>query len=293
MAEPESASTEGGAPAEGERSGFRMPQGRQLIWPALFFAIVIVGRFTPYQPVRDFFGSFSWLTEQALRITANLFESYGYPTVFLAPLFENTLFIGALIPGTLVMLLAGISAHEGLISFWPAIVLGALGAMIGDTISYGIGRFGWKRFGPDSRLGRMAEGMRESLLHNSFWLVLSYHFAGYSRLIGPAASGFIRMPFLRWMMLDYIGVTIWVAVFITAGYLFGVAGLSLEDSDRNVRIFELILFAFFILAIVTVARTGRTQRAAKKALDAEGPSDGDGVGADAIDAAPEKERERA
>ena len=293
MAERDIAGTESGAPAEGKRPGFRLPQGRQLIWLAVFFAIVIIGRVTPFKPVRDFFNSFSWLTQQALRITADLFESYGYLTVFLAPLLENTLFIGALIPGTLVMLLAGISAHEGFISLWPAIALGALGAMIGDTISYGIGRFGWKRFGPDSRLGRMAEDMRESLLRNSVWLVLSYHFAGYSRLIGPAASGFIRMPFLRWMLLDYIGVTIWVAVFISVGYLFGVAGLSLEDNDRNVQIFELILFAFFILAIITVVRTSRTQRAAKKALDAEASSDGDGVGADVTDAAPEKERERA
>ena len=278
MAERDIADTE--APTDGERSGLRMPRGRELIWPALFFAIVILGRFTPFKPARDFFGSFSWLTEQALSITADLFESYGYLTVFLAPLFENTLFIGALIPGTLVMLLAGLSAHEGLISFWPAIVLGTIGAMIGDTISYGMGRFGWQRFGPDSRLGRMAEGMREPLLNNSVWLVLSYHFAGYSRLIGPAASGFIRMPFLRWMLLDYIGVTVWVAVFITVGYLFGVMGLSLDDSDRNVRIFELILFAFFIIAIVTVAQGARRRRRSTVVIDT---SDGDDADAAATD----------
>ena len=294
MAERDAAEIDAGGRADGEGPSFPWLRGRGMIVAAVIFAIIMAGRLSPIEPVREVFHSFGWLTEQALRITRDLFESYGYLTVFLAPMLENTLFIGALIPGTLVMLLAGLSAHEGFILFWPAVLLGAVGAMIGDTISYGIGRFGWQRFGPDSRLGRMAEGMREPLLHNSVWLILSYHFAGYSRLIGPAASGFLRVPFLRWMMLDYLGVTIWVITFMTAGYLLGVFGLSLDDSDRNVRVFELILFAFFIIAIVTVARSARSQRRRTATTDGDAPDEpGDVAATGSADATPEKERERA
>ena len=100
-------------PAEGpprESSRRRSPfSGSTLVWILVISGIVVVGRVTPFAPVRDFFGSFSWLTEQAIKITKDLFESYGYLTVFLAPLLENTLFLGALIPGTLVILLAGIA----------------------------------------------------------------------------------------------------------------------------------------------------------------------------------------
>ncbi|MCH7699841.1 MAG: DedA family protein [Chloroflexi bacterium] len=245
-----------------ESSPRRSPfSGSTLVWILVISGIVIVGRVSPYQPVRDFFGSFGWLTEQAIKITRDLFESYGYLTVFLAPLLENTLFLGALIPGTLVMLLAGLGAHDGLISFWPAVLLGISGAIIGDTISYGMGRYGWRWLGPESRLVRWAEEMREPLLGHSVWLVLSYHFAGYSRLVGPAAAGFLRMPFPRWMLLDYIGVSIWVFAYMSAGYLMGeFFNLSLDDSTRNVRIFEVILFAFFIIAIVSVMRASSTQR---------------------------------
>ncbi|MDZ4277711.1 MAG: DedA family protein, partial [Dehalococcoidia bacterium] len=233
----------------------RAPQwrARDLIWVAVFAAIILLGRLSPFQPVRDFFQSFGWLTEQALKLAKELFESYGYETVFLAPLLENTIFIGALIPGTLVMLLAGLSAHDGLIAFWAAIPLAIAGAIIGDTISYGMGRFGRHRLGPETRIVRWAEEMREPLLNHSVWLVLGYHFAGYSRLVGPAAAGFLRMPFSRWMVLDYAGVSLWVVVFLSAGYMLGVFGLSLDDSDRNVQVFEIILFAFFVIAIVSVA----------------------------------------
>jgi undecaprenyl-diphosphatase len=234
---------------------------RDLVWVILFAAIIIAGRFTPFKPVRTFFGSFSWLTEQALQLAADLFDTYGYQTAFFAPMLENTLFIGALIPGTIVMMIAGLSAHDGRISLIPAIMLAAAGAIIGDTISYGMGRFGATRLGPEARLAKFAERMREPLLRNSVWLVLSYHFAGYSRMIGPAAAGFLHMPFWRWALLDYFGVTVWVIVFMTGGYLLGVAGLTLDESDRSVQVFEIILFAFFALAVFGVIHRAKRQQA--------------------------------
>jgi membrane protein DedA with SNARE-associated domain len=249
--------------AEGEDSW----RARDWVWVLVVAAIVLVGRFSPFKPVRNFFESFSWLTKQALSLTHDLFESYGYLTVFLAPMLENTLFIGALIPGTIVMLIAGISAQDGLVSIWIAIPLAVAGAIIGDTISYWMGRFGAGRLGPETRLVKFADRMREPLLNHSVWLVLSYHFAGYSRLIGPAAAGFLHMPFPRWMLLDYIGVTVWVVVFMIAGYLLGLAGLSLDDSDGSVRVFEIILFAFFALAVFGVMRSAARRRHAQEAIE--------------------------
>jgi membrane protein DedA with SNARE-associated domain len=250
-----------------EAGGEASWQARDWIWVLVVVAIVFAGRFTPYKPVSNFFGGFSWLTEQALHLTHDLFESYGYLTVFLAPMLENTLFIGALIPGTIVMLVAGISASDGLVSIWIAIPLAVAGAIIGDTISYWMGRFGAGRLGPETRLVKFADQMREPLLNNSVWLVLSYHFAGYSRLIGPAAAGFLHMPFPRWMLLDYIGVSIWVCVFMIAGYFLGLAGLTLDDSDGSVRVFEIILFGFFALAIFGIMRNASKRRQAREEIE--------------------------
>jgi membrane protein DedA with SNARE-associated domain len=244
-------------------------QPRDLIWVLVIAAIVMVGRFTPFKPVQSFFGVFGWITEQALRITNDLFESYGYLTVFLAPLLENTLFIGAIIPGTLVMLLAGLSAEEGLVGLWPGIPLAIAGAWIGDTLSYGIGRFGWARLGAESRLVKWSERMRGTVVHENEWVVVAYHFAGYSRLIGPAAAGFMRMPFRRWLVLDYIGAALWVVVFMMLGYLLGVFGLSLDTSEKNVRIFELILFGFFVIAVLTMMRQAHQRQRAREAASGE------------------------
>jgi len=220
-----------------------------LVWALVFSVLILALRFVPYEPLQNVLGSLSWLTHEALKIAKALFKRYGYLTIFLAPLCENTIFLGALIPGTLIMLLGGLSAHDGLISVWFAIPLGIVGAWIGDTISYGIGRFGWQRLGSDSRLVRAAEDMRGPLLSNSSWLIILYHFAGYSRLIGPAASGFFRVPLRRWMLLDYTGSALWVVAFVLLGYLLGVFGLSLDATEHNVRIVEVLLFALAIISI--------------------------------------------
>src|ERR1700694_2689289 len=110
-----------------------------VLWLLVFATAIVAARFVPFKPLHDVLNSFSWLTEKALKISKHLFESYGYLTVFLAPLLENTIFLGAIIPGTIIMLLAGVSAHDGLINLFPAIPLAIAGAWIGDTISYGAG----------------------------------------------------------------------------------------------------------------------------------------------------------
>ena len=102
--------------------------------------------------------------------------------------------------------------------------------------------------------------MREPLLENSSWLIILYHFAGYSRLIGPAASGFLRVPFRRWVMLDYLGSALWVITFMTGGYLLGVFGLTLESTDKNVRIVEILLFGLAITSVSLVLYRARTKK---------------------------------
>jgi membrane protein DedA with SNARE-associated domain len=238
----------------------------QLIAVLVVGAIILIGRLTPFKPVQNVFGIFGWVTETALDITRTLFEDYGYMTAFLAPMLENTIFLGAIIPGTLVMLLAGLSAEQGLIRLQYAIPLAILGAWIGDTLSYGIGRFGFSRLGPESRIAKWSEEMREPLLEHTGWLVLLYHFAGYSRMIGPSAAGFLRVPFRRWIVLDYAGAALWVIVFMSLGYILGLFGLSLDSTESNVRVVELILFGLAAVGIVFVI-TRASRRKIKEEIE--------------------------
>ena len=200
------------------------------------------------------------LAEETAELVEGLFESYGYWVVFFGTLLENTLFLGLLVPGVLVMILAGLSVHDGTLSLPVVMVLGIAGTILGDTVSYTVGRLGWYRF--LARLGgerfqRWTEGLRQPVMRWSVLFVLFYHFAGYSRVVGPAAAGILRMPARRWVILDYTGATLWVTAFVMEGYVLGRLGISLDSTQDNFRLFEWLLFAAFAGWIVVLAFSAR------------------------------------
>ncbi len=202
------------------------------------------------------FHGYTWLLETAAGSIRDLFDSYGYWVIFLGTLFENTILLGLIIPGVVVVLLAGINAQNGLLSPELAIALGILGTIIGDTISYLMGRFGWTRVGQGGSFQAFTEKVREPILRRGALFVLVYHFAGYTRLVGPTAAGLLRMPYRRWAPADHIGAVIWVSTFIGVGYGLGAAGVSLDSTDRWFRYVEWGLLAFVAVWGIYLYRSG-------------------------------------
>jgi len=188
-------------------------------------------------PIEIFHG-YGSLLRWAADTVQSLFEDYGYWVVFFGTLCENTLLVGLIVPGALVVLLAGLAAHDGTISWPEAIALGIAGTIIGDTISYFLGRYGWARFSETKLLRELYEKAREPLLRRGPWFVLLYHFAGYTRVIGPTAAGLLRMPFKRWAPFDYGGAVLWILCYFGIGYALGVAGLTLDSTDQYFRYVE-------------------------------------------------------
>lgn len=197
------------------------------------------------QPVAIFraYGSLlRWAADEA----RSLFDDYGYWVVFVGMLSENTLFLGLIVPGVLVILLAGLSAHDGAMSLPIAIALGILGTIIGDTLSYLLGRYGWRHLERFDSIRELEEKAREPIRKRGAQFVLIYHFLGYTRLVGPATAGLLKMPYRRWALADHAGAVLWVSTFMLLGYGFGALGFSLDDSDEWIRYVEWILLALAV-----------------------------------------------
>lgn len=221
--------------------------GAGALWVGgLVAAVFVISRVAPFSPVRDALGWYREMTEGLLTLAEWVFREYGYLATFLAPLVENSFLLGLLIPGAVIMVVAGLGAHDGLINPFVAAPLGVAGAIIGDVLSYLIGRYGWKRMLRGGRFEAWTERIRDPLMESATSLVLMYHFFGYTRLIGPTAAGFMRMPFRKWAPLDFTGAALWVVAFMGGGYVLGLLGLSLDDTKRNVQVFEWLLFTAFV-----------------------------------------------
>jgi membrane protein DedA with SNARE-associated domain len=193
---------------------------------------------------------YHWLVEKSITLARDLFKEYGYLVVFLGTCLENTLFLGLFIPGIFVILLAGISAYEGLISFPIAMAVGVAGTSLGDTVSYFAGRYGWKRAIEHTERVPWMSTMRRILVHRTALFVLAYHFMGYTRLVGPITAGAMRVPFARWWIYDFLGAVLWVGVYMSLGMLLARLGFTLDESDSAVRRLE---WLFIALAVVGVA----------------------------------------
>jgi membrane protein DedA with SNARE-associated domain len=192
---------------------------------------------------------YRWLIQQVVILTRDLFAAYGYLVVFLGTFLENTLFLGLIIPGGFVILLAGISAYQGLISFPLALAVGVAGTSLGDTASYLAGRYGWKRALKHTENVPWMGMMRTALLRRTAVFVLAYHFLGYTRLVGPITAGVLHIPFLRWWLLDFTGAVIWVTTYLTIGYLCGRLGFTLDAAEDNLRRLEWLFIALAVLAV--------------------------------------------
>ena len=129
-------------------------------------------------------------------------------------------------PGLIVVVLGGLAAYEGSISLPLAVALGIAGTVIGDTVSYFMGRFGWSRVSQATSIREFADRVREPLLRRGALFVLLYHFAGYTRVVGPASAGLLQMPYRRWAPFDYAGAVLWVTSFMAVGYVLGALGVS-------------------------------------------------------------------
>lgn len=203
------------------------------------------------------------LTELLIEIIRNLFGRWGYLVVFFGTMFENMLFLGLVIPGVFILLLAGLTAHEGLIDPRLALLCALLGTSIGDTASYAAGRFGWRRALRRAEQLPFMGSVRSALLRRTGLFVLAYHFLGYTRVLGPVTAGALRLPFRRWYLLDLLGAAVWVGAYLGAGYLLGVLGISLSTADENVHRLDRLLLVLAVGggAAVLIARIYLRRRA--------------------------------
>ncbi len=181
--------------------------------------------------IRVPFDGFNWLTDELFLRTKSLFDRFGVPIVFLSALAEAIVGIGVVFPGLVIMFLGGAYAAGDGGSLLSVFVVAVIGTAIGDTISYGLGRYGsgWlgrTRIGPTVRMGAaLLEG-------RALWLIPFYHLYSVTRAVGPFGAGVLRLPLRVWMPLDYLGALVSNTVWIGTGAILGATLLN-EDGTLD------------------------------------------------------------
>jgi membrane protein DedA with SNARE-associated domain len=169
-----------------------------------------------------------------------LIQAYGYPLTF----------IGALFEGETIVTLAGLAVHREHLH-WPALlVLAAVGASIGDTTYFALGRrYGsellarWPSFTP------AIERVHRLVHRHPALAVIAVRFLYGMRIAGPVVIGSSHLSWPRYLALNITGSLIWATCWLTVGYALGAAA---EQVVGNLAKIERELFLTVLLIAVGI-----------------------------------------
>jgi len=192
-----------------------------------------------------------------LDTAAHLASPWAYIVLGLLAAAESAAFVGLAIPGETAMLLGGFLAYQGRVSLGVMMTAGAIGAVVGDSIGYEIGRL----FGEPlkhSRLGRPVGEQRwakaEAYLRaKGGRAVFLGRFIGVLRALVPALAGMSRMPYRTFLPWNLAGGVIWAPGFVLLGYLAGSSYQKVAQIAGRASLL-LVLVIVVVAALVAGAR---------------------------------------
>ncbi len=157
-------------------------------------------------------------------------HQYGYWAVFIGILLEN---LGIPLPGETVTLVGGFLAGSGQLNYWFVLGSAILGAVIGGTCGYWIGRYtGWSFLLTIGRFLRIPEDRLEESKHkfseNAGKAVFFGRFIALLRILSGLLAGIAEMSFGKFFLYNLAGAIVWASVIVTSSFFLGRI-ISLEQ----------------------------------------------------------------
>ncbi|MEW5976874.1 MAG: phosphatidylglycerol lysyltransferase domain-containing protein [Acidobacteriota bacterium] len=163
------------------------------------------------------------------------------------------LFLGVAVEGEAFLLAGAYLAHRGVLHL-PTVIVVATGAnWAADQIYYLAARHRGRiwlgaRFGQHPRYQRLIRLMTQ---HGN-WLLLGSRFAVGFRIIIPAACGALRMPPLRFSILNLLAGVFWAVPTALAGFYFGLATERVCLGVKHLQIYVLTAFVIIGMTILLI-----------------------------------------
>jgi undecaprenyl-diphosphatase len=157
------------------------------------------------------------------------------------------------------MLAAGFFAQQNLLELDAVIVVGIVGAILGDNIGYQMG----------SRLGRewlLRHGARFGLrtqrldkaeiffARHGAKAVFLGRFVGFARALVPFVAGASRMPYRHFLVYNALGAALWTLGCVLLGYFLGA---SWRVAEHWISGTGLIIAGLVAVAVIGIWIRGR------------------------------------
>jgi len=189
---------------------------------------------------------------------------WGYVVIFLGATLESAAFLGFLIPGETLVIVSGMLASLGILDPIDLIVVVAAGAILGDNVSYQLGRrlgHPWlvrygRRVGLDhARLERV-----DAFYDRHGWAAIVFgRFVGFLRALVPFVAGAAHMSYPRFVGYNAIAAALWAVATVLFGYFVGGSWQLVERWTGRFGV--IVTLATAILILVWMRRRHLTRTA--------------------------------
>ncbi|MEX0603666.1 MAG: bifunctional DedA family/phosphatase PAP2 family protein [Marinobacter sp.] len=171
--------------------------------------------------------------------------------LFLIAFLESLAIAGLVIPGVAILFAVAALAGKAGVPLGEALMWAGAGAILGDGLSYCLGRQLKGRLHsvwPFSRYPRMLQrGEHFFMLHGGKSVVIG-RFLGPIRPVLPLIAGAFRMPSRRFFTFNILSAIGWAPVYVLPGYLVGSALAS--DIKLPPQLYPVIGLSVAILAAI-------------------------------------------
>lgn len=180
----------------------------------------------------------------------NLHPGWGLVVVFVIAVFESLVLVGILLPGVVILFGMGALIGLGVLDLAAVWIATSSGGLVGDSISYFLGRRyreNLLNIWPFSRYPALMERGLQFFNQHGAKSVIAGRFIGPLRPIIPVVVGIMRLPPSRFFLADIPACVVWAPAFLLPGMLFGASLEVASEYTGRLTILLIILVSLLWL----------------------------------------------
>ena len=200
----------------------------------------------------------SWFDNLLAWITAHPVAAGA--VIFAIAFCDAVIVLGAIVPALPLLFAVGMLIGLSELSGPYALVCAALGAFLGDAISFQVGR----RWGPQLRnhwpfrkYPQLLDRGESMFRRNALKSILIARYVGPIRPFVPAIAGMLKMPWRRYLPASSLAAVSWAVLFLAPGWILGEAYDAVAAVAGRLALVLTLLLAVLALAWAVVLYTYR------------------------------------
>lgn len=163
-------------------------------------------------------------------------QSWAGLVIFLMTFGESLFVLGLFIPATVLLFATGTLIATGVLDAGTILIWGVVGAILGDAVSFWLGRWMGPKFLRHKYLNKHRRQVARARLffyRYGFLAVLIARFLGPLRCFIPTVAGVMGMPEIRFQIANIVSAILWLPALLAPGYLASLSVEAIKEGQHS------------------------------------------------------------